>query len=529
MRNILQLLALTTILLLASSCEKDFEKINQNPYFPTQTDIGPLFNSVIESLQLGWNEQFYLHNETLYAITEQAALTAATFQNITIGTEEVWRQYYLALANIRELERRFDAWEGDPEALNNVRAQVKILLAYKTFHVTDLFGDIPFFDAGRGFESLDYIEPKFDDQEAIYKFLLDELKWASDHLNLLPDPVTTKGEPYVQFGDFDNLFDGDPLLWKKFANALRLRHALRMVEKDPAFAEPVIQDVLENDLPLITAGEDVCLYPSKLAWVKESTHWSFREHKKLRMGSTIWHQLSTIDSKDGSGIFDPRTRIFFETNNAGEWVAYPQIPDASTPAEGGIPYQSHRDFNYNLKGAANLFSPFNYYLIRDQDYVPEIILTAAEVNFIKAEIYLRGLGVAADQDQAEAEYTEGVVNSLKFWQDVFVNTPIWVNAPPVLTEGEFFQIVNHPRISIFTNQNKLELIYAQRWLDAFRQPWEAYSLLRRTGATPREKPMPEYYRFSYPPSEVENNPQKWAEQLSKMGEDSPRVKVWWMP
>ncbi|MBK8493169.1 MAG: SusD/RagB family nutrient-binding outer membrane lipoprotein [Saprospirales bacterium] len=528
MRNIFQLLALTTLFLFASSCEKDFEKINQNPYYPTQTDIGPLFNSVIESLQLGWNEQFYLHNETLYAITEQAALTAATFQNITIGTEEVWRRYYSSLSNIRELERRFDAWEGDPEALNNVKAQLKIVLAYKTFRVTDLFGDMPFFDAGKGFESLDYLEPKFDEQEAIYKFLLEELEWANAHINLLPDPVTSTGEAYVSFGDFDNLFDGDLLLWKKFANSLRLRYALRIVEKDPAFAEPIIRDVLENDLPLIEEGEDVGMFPSRQGWLNLSVHWSFREHKKLRMGSTIWHQLSVNDNKDGSGIFDPRARIFFETNNAGEWAAYPQIPDASTPSEGGIPYQSHRDVSYNVKGATNLFSPFNYYLIRDEQYIPELILTAAEVNFIKAEIYLRGLGVPADEGQAEAEYTLGVVNSLKFWQSVFVNTPIWVNAPPVLSEGELFAVVNHPRISIFTNTNKLELIYAQRWIDAFRQPWEAYSLLRRTGATPREKPVPAYYRFSYPPSEAENNPQKWADQVTKMGGDTPSIKVWWM-
>ena len=49
--------------LFSSSCDKGFEELNENPFFPTQTDIGPLFNTVISSLRLGWNEQFYLHNE----------------------------------------------------------------------------------------------------------------------------------------------------------------------------------------------------------------------------------------------------------------------------------------------------------------------------------------------------------------------------------------------------------------------------------------------------------------------------------
>ena len=36
---------------LSSSCTKDFEEINQNPFFPTQTDIGPLFNTLVNSLR----------------------------------------------------------------------------------------------------------------------------------------------------------------------------------------------------------------------------------------------------------------------------------------------------------------------------------------------------------------------------------------------------------------------------------------------------------------------------------------------
>ena len=74
-----------------------------------------------------------------------------------------------------------------------------------------------------------------------------------------------------------------------------------------------------------------------------------------------------------------------------------------------------------------------------------------------------------------------------------------------------------------------EKIYAQRWMDSFRQPWEAFALWRRTDMTPREGDSPIYYRFAYPPSEAENNPENWAAQVGKMGDDSPAVKVWWMP
>ena len=222
MKNLLKYLSVSIILFLLNSCEKGFEDLNQNPEFPTQTDIGPLFNFVIQSTQLGGDEQLFMHNEVIYPITQQGALTAETFQNTPRGTEDIWTRYYTSLANVRELEKRFDEYEGDQEATSNVRAMVKIILAYQTFRVTDLFGDIPFFDAGKAFQSLDNLEPKYDDQGTIYKFLLDELKWANDNINTLPDPKTSAGEAYLNFGNFDNIFNAlgnngneNVLLWKK--------------------------------------------------------------------------------------------------------------------------------------------------------------------------------------------------------------------------------------------------------------------------------------------------------------------------
>jgi hypothetical protein len=529
MKNYKKYIFLALPLLFLSSCDKGFEELNKNPFQSTQTDIGPLFNTCVSSLRLNWSEQFYLHNETLYAITQQAALTAITFQNISIGTEEIWSNYYKTLAHFREIETRFEAIEGDQEALNNARAMVKILLAYKTFRLTDFFGDIPFFDAGRGFEDINLARPEFDTQEEIYLFLLDELKWAVENINTLPNPTTASGIPYYDLGNFDTFLNGDLNKWIKFANSLRLRHAVRMYEKAPQEATAVISDILGNNLPLILGNEDnIVMTPRAQQWTNQSVNWSFREHKKLRMGSNIWHQLSDSDQIDGSGIFDPRAYVFFEPNNANEWVAFPQIPDANTTQSGGIPYQQHRDDNYIIKGQDNIYSPFNYYLIRDEQDIPEVILTAAEVHYIKAELYARGIGVTQSEDEASGEYTLGLVESIEFWQKTAADSEIWHNAQPTLSAGEIFAVGNHPKLSIFDSTDKLSLIYAQRWMDAFRQPWEAYALVRRTGQTPHEGDITEHYRFPYPPSEAENNPENWSAQVSKMGGDSHLVKVWWM-
>ncbi len=526
-KKIQALLAIALVFTLIA-CEKDFEELNKNPFKPTQVEIGPLFNSVIQSLTLGWNEQLYLNNETIYKLTQQAALSATTFQNVSIGTEEVWSRYYAALSDIRDIESRMDNFEDDQEATNNVRAMLKVVLAYKTFRLSDLFGGMPFFDAGKGFENLELVRPKFDTQEAIYKALLDDLKWVNDNANINPAPTTAAGEAYISFNGFDQLFNEDMAMWVKFANSLRLRHAIRMVEKEPTLANEIIKEILENDLPLIEAGEEVAMWPSKLAWRNEGMFWSFREHKKMRMGTTMWNQLSDSDATDGSGIFDKRVHIFFEPNNENEWVAFPQNPTAATEPSGGSPYQQLRDDNHSFKGVSNIYSPFNYFLIRDEDYVPELLQTAAEVHFLKAEAYLRGLGVALDEDKAKQEYKAGVTTSIVFWHNIAGSTPIWTVNTPVLEGQEQFVIYNHPSINFTGGTDKLELIYKQRWIDAFRQPWEAYALGRRTKETPIEGQRIEHNRFSYPPSEIENNPENWSTHVAEMGADDELTKVWWM-
>ncbi len=511
------------VLLLSGSCTKDFEKLNQNPYYSTVTTIGPLFNNVVQSLRLGWNEQFYVHNEVLYNETQLGVLTSEAWSNLSLGTEEIWSQYYAALAHVRDIEVRLAAIHNPnaPDSLDNVKGMLKILSAYKTFRVTDLFGDIPYTQAGRGFQGLEFLHPTYDRQEEIYHSLLDDLQWAEEHMK--EDYTCENGSPMLTIAEYDKLFSGEIRKWRKFANTMRLRYALRMSEVEPERAGEIIAAILEGNLPVLEADEDVVMMPADQNWLKESTNWSFREHKNLRMGSNFWHTVSDNDSLDGSGIFDPRAYIFYETNNENQWVAFPQNPGNGVPPSGGMPYQKHRDVNYTIKGNDCIYSPFNYYLIRDESTIPEILITAAEVHFIKAEAYLRGIGVAQDENLACGACFEGVIASMAFWDNLKANSTIWMYTAPGYENLSPYDVAN----KIFTTEDKAGEIYKQRWLDLFRQPWEAYSLCRRTQATPREGEPLTFFRLPYPPSESEHNNEHWSAQSALMGGDTPSVKVWW--
>ncbi len=501
------------------ACDKDFDTINENPLQPSQVADGAIFNELVNSLRLGWNRQLFLHNEILYDVTEQAVVTAQTFGNVEGGVEDVWSNYYTALKNANALYQNLNLEIHDQQ-----RAMVDILMAYKTFQVTDLFGDIPYSEAGQAFLDNPIIRPQYDSQESIYKKLIEDLREAS--ISLTSGDKTSDGENYLRFGTFETLFRDNKDKWIRFANSLQLRYLIRMYERDPEFVEPRVAELISTGANTLIANGDALMSPREQMWTNLGVNWSFAEHNKVRMGSTMWAFL-TEDNEQ----LDPRLGIFFETNNNDEWVPFPQISDNSTPQSGGEPYRrEQRDGNHAEKGAGNIYSPVNYYLIRDDLDIPEILMTSAEVQFLRAEIFLRGIGVSQDPFLAQSAYRQGMLESMDFWEGLMENSEIWINKSRIFSSSEKFLLTEHPKYKLDPSadiNSNLEKIYAQRWVDTFRQPWEGFSLLRRTNKVPREKPENTFNRFKYPPSEVALNSSSYQEQISKMGGDERNVKVWW--
>jgi len=511
------------LLCFSTGCDKDFGDINTNPLAPSDVADGALFNSIVASLRLGWNRQLFLHNEVLYDVTEQAVVTAKTFGNVSGGAEDVWSNYYTALKNAKELYRRFES-EADPEIGNIMKAQLDIIMAFKTFQVTDLFGDIPYEEAGEAFGEEPVIQASYTKQEDIYKSLIADLENAVAVLS--GGGQTTLGNNFNRYASFETLFNDNTGLWLRFANSLQLRYLVRMFEKDPDFVNPRVRDLIQNGADILVQDGDVLMLPREQIWLNLGVNWSFREHNKVRMGSTMWEYLTEDDE-----LIDPRLNIFFETNVNDEWVPFPQVPEANTPQSGGEPYsKDRRDAAYENKGDGNIYSAVNFYLIRDEIDIPEILMTSAEVKFLLSEIFLRGIGVDADIFLAKSNYELGMFQSLDFWQNLMIESQIWVNKPTIFSSGELFGVLSNPKYALDLNgsiEENLEKIYAQRWVDSFRQPWEAFSLLRRTNSLPRTKPTNNFHRFQYPPSELAFNTENYQAQVNEMGGDETSIKLWW--
>ncbi len=545
------------------SCTKNFHDMNQDPFSPTGTTVEALFNGVISSLQQPGNEIFYLQNEIFYPETELGALTSDAWGNSQIGTSAVWSNYYSALSNMREIESRLDDYctkQNDNQICDKVRAQLAIVKAYKTFKVSDIFGDMPYTEAGKiwqGADNPEYMKPKWDKQEDIYKSLLNELVWARDVMK--KDTIATAlGNEFYKL-PYDVLLNNNYTQWSEFANGLILRHGLRMYDKDPEFATPVlvgaynfIYTIMSTSGGVATGG-GIALWPSVLGTSWDMS-WAFREHKNLRMGETVWKVLSSTDDMDGSGIFDYRAFLFFDTSHKtdsfpdGAWRPYPQIRTAETPTEGGSPYAQSRDANYTFKGPSCLFSPFNYYLTRDEKYVPQILITYADVLFMKAEIGARGIGgITLSGMELDQMLYQGIYQSCLFWAhipqstsrwtffypqytDYIANLDIWALGQKMASNVMNYAVYMNPE---FDNSNEayLRLIYQQRWLNLFRQPWEAWALARRTMATPTTTDHAKLtsFRMEYPQTEIEYNHDNYATQTATMSMgDTRQTKMWWM-
>ena len=165
-------------------------------------------------------------------------------------------------------------------------------------------------------------------------------------------------------------------------------------------------------------------------------------------------------------------------------------------------------------------------------------MPCSEVHFLKAEIYARGLaGITANLATAKTEYEAGITGSLNFWTQAAINSPVWVvDKPAGLPSGVAINaVLNNPIVMLDPTDatHATQQIYAQEWIDMIRQPWDAWTLLKRTGGlTPMDPDNAAGYvstygnfnRYQYPGSEKTFNLVNWS--ASTGGTNLVSDKIW---
>ncbi|WP_140937698.1 SusD/RagB family nutrient-binding outer membrane lipoprotein [Sphingobacterium lumbrici] len=534
-----------TLITMGVSCTKGFEDLNK-PYkdvsVSTASPAG-IFNNLARRAT---DEDYTLYTGLFMPITNQMG-TQNVAINITNYTSSYWNNYYPDLADYKQLLKLIDA-SPSPESYTNVQSMATILIGYKTLQMLDRYGSIPYSQAGVASEGPEMYRPAYDDQATVYKSVLADLATAVSSMK-----TGAAASSQVALGTYESFLNSDYDAWVKFGNAIRLRYAVRLYAKEQQLASSIITDIIGGNKPLandISYGNNqinmrknnVGIYPTLLAAGSIPGSWgdrffyAFRETSvsSIRLSDNLWNQISATNADDGSGIYDPRSYVWFMPNNAGKWV--PQKQDRSE-LEGGTNIYPNADAPLAPNSFPdNKFAGFNWYLIRDWEQFPYVLISEADVHFLKAEIYAKGMGVAVDWVKAEAEYKAGLTSSINYWYSYAASNTggIWpTGSRPTLGPTTIATFLAHPKVAFIPadHAGNLQKIITQAWLAAIFEAPEAWAIVRRTGMTPTTTAAAtQYNKMPYPADEATNNRENW---MNASGGADPGAemmkKVYWMP
>lgn len=357
---------------------------------------------------------------------------------------------------------------------------------------TDTFGMLPYSEVGNP----DIVAPKFDSQVELYEGIIVELNQA---MTIIGDNSVT-GEGVEVLTDNDLFFNGDLQKWKKLANTLKLRMALRAQGASGAsFAENAISEALQSGL-LTSEGDNATMEKdteiSQWANAAYGDVWhNFGTGSNWNVGKTLIDYLRNnndprlskyaqpisggevtfLKPTSGSGValFDKHVDfILAQLDNAG--VPYTRVngtDEVTITIDAGEYYvgqptrlngeiYTHVHEALFSKPTEIVTNPKN----QGKPIFPEIVMTAAEGNFLQAEAIVKGLG----NGDAQSLYQEGIRQAMKLWG---------------VTDGDIDTFLGNEDMALLngsTDEN-LEKIAIQRWIVSFTDGFEAWAIVRDSG------------------------------------------------
>ncbi|WP_240935803.1 SusD/RagB family nutrient-binding outer membrane lipoprotein [Hymenobacter sp. HDW8] len=465
-----------TLMLGLGACEKDFEELNKNPNVAEVATPSFVLTNALESTidrqfgveaSMDGGDIIVQHMAKIQYPDEDAYFfRTGTYQNI-------WNGFYAQGLEDFNLISKLGVEQKNP----NYQAVGLIMRAYTFSLLTDIYGDIPYSDALRAKEGV--LQPKYDKQQDVYKGILGELKQA-----------TTLIDPSGSAISGDILFDGDMTHWLKFANSLRLRLAMRIVDADPATADPIIKEVLASPATLFQSNADNAQLQYGTAAPNNNP---INENRKTRDD----HRVSTTLVSKLTALKDPRLAIYAEKPEAGgDYVGVPNGIDAETA---------------NGLGLSKTSRLGNYFTRAD---APGVLMTYAEVLFFRAEAIARGL-VAGN---AATTYTSAIRASMEQFG--------------ITDNAAITAYLAQPAV-VYNAANYKQSIGNQKWIALFQQGLEAWSEYRRLDYPNDLKPGPEAAlaklptRFIYPGNEQSVNLANYKAAVANQGADNLTTKLWW--
>ncbi|GET28234.1 SusD/RagB family nutrient-binding outer membrane lipoprotein [Prolixibacter sp. SD074] len=419
---------------------------------------------------------------------------------------------------------------------------------------TDTFGEVPYSESG----NLDILQPKFDMQAEIYHGIINDLDKA---MSLIGDATKT-GDGELELTSNDLFYNGDLQKWKKLANTLKLKVALRARGASGAsFVDQAINEALSA--PLLSDEPDNALLPKDniiSQWNSSCYGDVWYNFGGLGSKWTVSQPLIDLLQKNG----DPRLSKYAQPAAGGDTLTIPH-PDSDDDAM----YQKRKDFilaalddagatytewtngdgetvlsldknkyyigqpvrmNRFMMNYARyeLFSSPAQYIIQAKNegepIAPEIVMTTAESYFMQAQAALDGYG----SGDANTLYREGLRQAMLVWGVDQTDIDNFLATSPMAN---------------LDGSNDMEKVAEQRWLANYTEGFEAWAVVRKLGypaslAQGVQGKDGDIYamgdldglypqRMRYGSSPYSTNNDNLQKAITDQGPDVQATKLWW--
>lgn len=373
-----------------------------------------------------------------------------------------------------------------------------LIRIFGTLRVSDCYGPIPFSKIGSGSN----YQVAYDDMPDLFNAMLEELDVVIAGLK--------EGGNAAVFADVDYIYGGDMTKWVKFANTLKLRLAMRLVNVNPTLAQQKAEEAVQDAGGLISD-------PADAAW---STF--IPGGNSLRKTNISWNEgaVSADILSYMNGYNDPRMAAYATKNEDGNYLGM----------RSGL---WHR-------GEGNGFALFSKPVVTDTD--PLLCISASESWFARAEGALRGWAMGGT---AQELYEKGIEVSMSE-RGVALGEYLTSEAVPADYVDPNDSSNDISAVSTVTPkwiagnfETNLEQIMVQKWIGNFPNGWETWADVRRTGypkffpavvnrSTAGVSSQKGMRRLPYPTSELNTNEAnvKAAQQMLG-GPDTGATDLWW--
>lgn len=515
-----KLIYFTTIfLLLFGACTDNFEEINTDPYEISDESLKQDFNHVGAYFPTMFSNIFggqVEHNLVHESFTRHLATPTPFVGGVNNTTYYIrWNSYWSRIYDNIMAPARQVIQIAEADGYDVFVSWAKLLRIVGASRLSAYYGPIIYTNYGSSDEVIYY-----DSEETLYN------TWFSELDEILT--VFKANKDYVGMIKFDATYGGDVESWIKFANSLRLRLAMRLVNIAPDLAKTEGEKAINDEDGLIMSNDDnmyISLYGGTFHPATICFSWN-----DTRMSATMESVL--IGYKDG------RLAKYFE------------------PVEEASLVTDHPDYPYKgIRNGAELVAKadrtdYSTISVDFKTVESRRLFAACETNFMLAEAALRGWDV---DESAQYYYEEGVKLSFAEWgasgvDDYLldnISTPLDYDDPRA--EGDVNDFVSRIEITVAwddaaNDEEKFERIMTQKWISGYMNTVETWVDHRRTGY-PK---LPYNYqndsgeewgviaaddflkRMPFVTSERDNNSVAVEDATTKLGgPDEIGTRLWW--